>query len=177
MTQKMLEENKDVRNHLVKSDYGVSDYYRFFKKNNPDINITRAEFGAIIKEFNSHTRDRMALKGAGFILPFRLGKVELRKVKTEVKIDEDGNVINQLPTNWKETRKLWKENPAAKDKGIKIKFTNEHTDGYTFKISYLRGKANFKNKTIYKIRFNRDLKRNLSASIFAGRIDAFLNPN
>lgn len=165
---------EDKRNHLVKSDYGVNDYYRYFKKRNKDSDMTRAEFGAIIKEYNSFIRDRMATKGAGFIIPCRLGSVELRKTKTEVKIDEDGNIVNHLPTNWKATRDLWRDNPSAKERGIKIKFTNEHTDGYTFKVSYLRGKANFKNKSIYKIRFNRDLKRTLSRSIFEGRIDAFI---
>jgi len=36
-------------------------------------------------------------------------------------------------------------------------------------------KDNFKNKSIYKMQFNRTMKRQLSASIFAGKIDAFLN--
>ena len=100
--------------------------------------------------------------------------MELRKVKTEVKIDEDGNIINKLPVNWKETNKLWKENPAAKEKGIKIRYTNEHTNGYTFKIFYLRSKANYNNKSMYQMQFNRDMKRTLSKSIFQGKIDAFL---
>lgn len=166
-------EIEDKRNHKVKSDYGVNDYFKFFKKNYSS-NIDRKTYGLVLKEFNSHVRDRLSKKGAGYVIPKRLGKIELRKVKTEVKIDEKGNIINRLPTNWQETRKLWRENPSAKEKKIKIKFTNEHTDGYTFRIVYLRSKANYKNKSIYKMRFNRDMKRNLSKSIFQGRIDAFL---
>lgn len=167
--------DEDKRNHLIKSDYGLRDYHRHFSKHNPDIVLSRTMYGDIIRDFNSHIRDRMSTKGAGFLIPCRLGRIDLRKTKPEVKIDEDGSVINNLPTNWKETRKLWAENPAAKEANIKIRFTNEHTDGYTFKVSYLKGRAIFKNKSIYKMRFNRDLKRNLSKSIFGGKIDAFIN--
>ncbi len=170
-------ETEDKRNHVVKCDYGANDYYTYFCRNNKDIKITRKQFGDIIKLFNSHLRDRLSNKGVDIVLPSRIGRVELRKVKTEVTINEDGEVVDNLPTNWKATRELWRSNPIAREKKIKIKFTNEHTDGYTFKVSYLKSRANFKNKSIYKIRFNRDLKRNLSKSIFEGKIDAFINPH
>ncbi len=166
--------SEDKRNHFVKSDYGANDFYRDFMKNNPEVEMTRGEYGLILNSFNSHLRERISSKGAGFILPCRIGRVELRKIKTEVKVDEDGNIVNNLPVNWKATREFWKTNPDAKERGVKIKFTNEHTDGYTFKVSYLKSKALYKNKSVYKIRFNRELKRNLSRSIFKGRIDAFI---
>ena len=165
---------EDKRNHFVKSDYGTNDFYRDFKKNNPEIEMTRGEYGLILNGFNSHLREKISSKGAGFILPCRIGRVELRKIKTEVKLDEDGNIVNNLPVNWKATREFWKSNEDAKEKNVKIRFTNEHTDGYTFKVSYLKSKALYKNKSVYKIRFNRELKRNLSKSIFKGRIDAFI---
>lgn len=172
----MIDQKKENRKHFIKSDYGSDDYYNYFKKNNKNDPITRKQFGEILKEFNSHLRDRISSKGAGIIFPARIGRVELRKTKTEVKVDEEGKIVNNLPTNWKATRELWRSNPEAKNKSIKIKFTNEHTGGYTFKVSYLKSKAAFKNKSIYKARFNRTLKRNLSKSIFQGKIDAFLNP-
>lgn len=171
MTQQTTE---DKRNHRIKSDFGTYDYYKHYLTIAGKNPVDRATFGNIIKEFNSHVRDRISTKGAEYILPRRLGKVELRKVKTEIKFDENGKVVNNLPPNWKATRELWAENKEAKKKGIKVRFTNEHTDGYTFRIWFRKYKANFKNKSIYKMRFNRDMKRKLSESIFAGRIDAFL---
>jgi hypothetical protein len=167
----------EKRNHSIKSDYGSNDYFIFFKKNNPDSKVIRKDYGSILKEFNSHLRDGLSEKGIDIVIPSRLGRVELRKIKTSVTIGSDGEIVNNLPTNWKATRDLWKESPESKEKNVKIKFTNEHTDGYTFKISYLKGRATFRNKSIYKIRFNRLLKRNLSKSIFEGKIDAFINPN
>lgn len=172
MMQKTLKEN---RAHKVKVDYGIGDYYRFFVRKHNKRHISRNIFGAVVREFNEHVRDRLSTKGIGYIFPSKIGKVELRKKKTEVFVDDDGKIINKLPINWRETRKLWKSNPKAREDRVKIKYTNEHTDGYTFRILYLRAKANYKNKSIYKIQFNRDMKRNLSNSIFQGRIDAFLN--
>ena len=107
-------------------------------------------------------------------MPNRIGKIELRKINTEVKIGDDGKIINNLPTNWKATRELWAENENAREKRTKIRYTNEHTDGHTFRIFFKKSKANFKNKSIFKMQFNRYLKRQLSRSIFAGKIDAFL---
>jgi hypothetical protein len=168
-------EEEDKRNHKIKTDYGSGDYYKHFIKETGATHISRAMFGSIIREFNTHVRDRISTKGAEYILPQRTGKIELRKVKTEVKIAEDGSIINNLPVNWKATRELWAESPRSKEKGTKIRYTNEHTDGHTFRIYYRKSKANFKNKSIYKMQFNRTMKRQLSASIFAGKIDAFLN--
>ena len=169
--------DKEKRNHSIKSDYGSNDYYLFFKKNNQESKVSRKDYGTIIKEFNTHLRDGLSNKGIDIVMPSRLGRVELRKVKTSVSVDSEGNIVNNLPTNWKATRELWKSNETAKEKNVKIRFTNEHTDGYTFKISYLKSGANYKNKTMYKLKFNRLLKRNLSKSIFQGNIDAFINPN
>ena len=164
---------EDNRKHKVKTDYGMKDYHRFYVKKTGH-KVDSKLYGEVIKEFNGHVRDRLSLRGAGYVFPFKIGKVELRKVKREVKVGEDGKIINRLPINWKETRKLWREHPGTKERGVKMRFTNEHTDGYTFRIFYIKSNANYKNKSIYKMQFNRQMKRQLSRSIFAGRIDAFL---
>jgi len=164
----------DSRVHKVKVDYGVNHYYAEFKKNNKGTKITRGIYGSVIKELNSFQRDRLSSKGVEINIPSRLGKVELRKNKSEIKINEDGTVKNNLPVNWKDTRKLWLENESAKEKKIKVRYTNEHTDGYSFKVFFYKRRATFKNKSIYGMRFNRMLKRDLSKSIFDGKIDAFI---
>ncbi len=108
--------SKEKRNHSIKSDYGSNDYYLFFKKNNQKSEVTRKDYGAIIKEFNTHLRDGLSNKGIDIVMPSRLGRVELRKVKTSVSVDSEGNIVNNLPTNWKATRELWKSNEDAKEK-------------------------------------------------------------
>jgi hypothetical protein len=172
MMQQMKE--KDKRIHRVKADFGSGDYYKHFIKETGANHISGAVFSQVLREFNKHVRDRISKKGAEYIMPCKIGKIELRKIKTEIKFDENGNVRNTLPVNWKATRELWAENERAKERKVKIRYTNEHTEGYTFRIFFRTSKANFKNKSIYKAQFNRELKRQLSKSIFAGRIDAFL---
>jgi hypothetical protein len=171
----MEDKEEDKRIHRVKADFGSGDFYKEFASD-PKMKelVSRVLFGNILREYNGYVRDRISKKGAEYFFPSKVGKVELRKFKSEVKIDEEGNIINNLPINWKATRELWAENKKSKLNKTKIRYTNEHTDGHTFRIFYKRSKANFKNKSIYKMRFNRTMKRQLSKAIFAGKIDAFL---
>lgn len=169
-----MTEKEDKRSHKVKSDFGSQDYYKHFCKETGNTDISGKLFGDILREFNEHVRDRISRRGSEWIIPSKIGKIELRKIKTEVFIDDDGKVVNNLPPNWRATRELWASNEEAKKKKIKIRYTNDHTGGYTFRLFYKKSKANFKNKSIYKVQFNRGMKRDLSKSIFAGRIDAFL---
>ncbi len=169
------DQNDDNRNHKIKSDYGLSDYYKFFlkqKKENKE--VSKSTYGEVIKEFNSYVRQRISHKGSEYTFPKKIGSVEIKKIKPILSIDGEGKVINKLPINWKATRELWRTNKSAKEKKTKIRYINEHTKGYTFRLYYKKKRANYKNKSIYRMQFNRELKRSLSKSIFAGRIDAFL---
>lgn len=168
-----MQQIKDKRVHKIKVDYGLYDYFKYYKKNNIT-SVTAKEFGEIVREFNGFVRDSLSKRGNGYNIPAKMGIIELRKNKAEVTINEDGSIKNTLPVNWQETRKLWNENPEALEKRIKIKFVNSHSDGYTFKFVYLRTRANYKYKSIYRLKFNRQLKRQLSQSIFNNSIDAFV---
>jgi len=165
----------ETRNHRIKCYYGVSNYHRYFLKKNPDILVTRRVFGEIIREYNSSIRDDISKRGNSYLMPSNMGSIELRKKKAEVTVNEDGTIKNTMAPNWLETRKLWAENPEAKKANIRVRFVNEHSDGYIFRLAYLRTRAKFKNKTIYRLKMNRLMKRQLSASIINKSIDAFVN--
>ncbi len=164
-----------LRIHRATIDYGVNDYYREFKKKNKATTVSRKVYGDVVKDFNSFLRDGLSKQGREIVLPNKMGRIELRKTKTEVKIAEDGSIKNNMAVNWKETIKLWNDSPISKEKKTKIRFTNEHTNSYTFRVSYFKARADYKNKSIYTLKFNRTLRRNLSTSIFKGNIDAFVN--
>lgn len=164
---------KDKRVHKVKVDYGLYDYFKYYKENT-DTNISAKEFGEIVKEYNGFIRDSLSKRGNAYNMPCKFGIVELKKNKAEVTINDDGTIKNTLPVNWQETRKLWNDNPDALARRIKIKFVNTHSDGYTFKFIYLRSRAVYTHKSIYRLKFNRLLKRQLSKSIFNNTIDAFI---
>ena len=69
----------DKRRHKVKTHYGMKNYYSYYAKKNKGKNVSSQVYGSIIKEFNGHVRDRLSFKGAGYIFPCKLGKIELRK--------------------------------------------------------------------------------------------------
>jgi len=164
---------QDKRNHKIKCHHGMNSYYKHYKETtkNP---ISKQLYTAIVKEFLNDIRDEISTNGYTFKLPQRLGKIELRKSKRTIKFDKEGNLINNLSINWKETNKLWKENLEAKIKKTKVRYTNEHTDGYVYKLVYLKYIANFKNKSLYTMSLNREMRRATAQPIINHKIDAFL---
>jgi len=162
------------RNHKVKCQYGMTDYWNYYKSNseNPVKNLL---FRKVFRDYLNANRNAVSNFAYIYRLPHRMGRIEIRKTKKEIKIDPNtGELINKLPINWQATKKLWIENEEAKEKKIKIRYTNEHTDGYIFRPKYMKNTANFKNKSVYKMSVNRELRRNTEPAIISKRIDAFL---
>lgn len=165
--------NKNNREHKIKCDYGLPDYYNFYKKivNNP---VSKNLYTSILKEYLKINHDIVSKKGEPFILPKETGEIVVRKLKKEIEIKKDGSIKNSFPVNWKATKKLWSENINAKKNKTLIRHTNEHTDGYYFLIVYQRRSAKFKGKSYYKMQINRQMQRGLSDPILKGQIDSFL---
>lgn len=164
---------QDKRKHKIKCDYGTSHYYKAYKESFMEA-VPNSVYSKILNDFLSQMRDSISQEGYIFNIPQRLGRIELRKNKREVTIDKDGNIKNTLPPNWKATKKLWESNEEARIKKTKIRYINEHTDGYVFRLYYIKNKANFKNKTIYKMSINRAMRRATEQPIITHKLDAFL---
>jgi hypothetical protein len=163
----------DKRDHKIKCQYGMGDYARWYSKNT-EAPVSDKIFRQVLKDFLKMNQEITSATGHSFKLPEQCGKIEIRKIKRELEVDENGKIINKLPINWQATKKLWAENPKAKDKKIKIRYTNEHTDGYVFHPYYIKRHANYKNKQYYKMQVNREMARNMYNSIMSGKLDAFL---
>jgi hypothetical protein len=164
----------ETREHKIKCHYGMTDYWKYYKNNTEDP-VSNLKFRKVFRDLMNANRNAISNFAYMFILPCRLGRIEIRKIKKEVKIDpKTGKIINKLVPNWQATKKLWKENPEAKAKKIILRYTNEHTNGYVFRPRYIKNTANFKNKTVYKMSINRELRRNTEPAIVNKRIDAFL---
>tara|TARA_R110000851_G_scaffold57420_2_gene133763 strand:+ start:8285 stop:8755 length:471 start_codon:yes stop_codon:yes gene_type:complete len=152
----------------------MTDYWNHYKSNalEPVKNLL---FRKVFRDYLNANRNAVSNFAYMFRLPQRLGRIEIRKTKKTVKVDpKTGKIINKLVPNWQATKKLWKENPEAKEKKIVLRYTNEHTDGYVFRPRYMKNTANYKNKSIYKMSVNRELRRNTEPAIVSKRIDAFL---
>lgn len=166
-------ETKDTREHKVTCHYGLPDYYKDYKRNSKDP-VDKTLYSKVLKDYLQATRDGISTFGKTFNFPERMGRIEMRKSKRAVKVDKEGKIVNNLPINWKETKKLWEENKEAEKKKVKIRYTNEHTNGYVFRPVYIKNTANYKNKTVYKLSINRALRRGSYLSIMNKRFDAFL---
>lgn len=133
------------------------DFYKYYKTNTipahcEDKPVFTKFMNGVLKEIRGYV-----LEGNDFIMPFQLGAIGVRWVKSKIKIKEKHGrkVITGLSINWKGTADWYKENVEElknasypeirkyisslpkKDKTI-IKHFNEHTGGKTTKIQYFK---------------------------------------
>lgn len=160
----------------IKIHYGTADYYKFYKEkySKKYTEVSRKQYNDIISDANQLIADMITQEGIDFKIPFQLGVLGVRKYKPKVSLSEDGHLINKLPVNPIETRKLWDTNPEAEAKKIYIRYVNKHTNGYVFTLYYFKNKAMYKNKKAYVLIGKRSLKRALAKSIKDKLIDAFI---
>lgn len=160
----------DTRKHRISGSVGVYDIYKKLRKNKwmglprP---LTEHEFYTIIRSVNKLLGQEI-LEGRDINLPCRMGRIELRKHQTGVKI-VNGKLKTNLPVNWKETIKLWYEDNEAFNNKTVIRHNNKEV----FRAYYNTYHANYNNKSFFQFILNRDLKRALTDKIKNNEIDAF----
>lgn len=156
------------RIHKIKVDYGSDriaiEANKLLKTNYPTklINI-------IIRDIMAAISDEVIINSYIYRLPNGLGMIYVDKKKPFVK-RVDGVIRTNKPIDMHSTLKLWESNPEAKEKKIKVRFENYHTDGYVYRLKYSTNKSNFKNKSAYKMRFNRILRQKLHKAIINHQI-------
>lgn len=158
------------RMHKIKSDYGIADYYNYYNSKYK-YKVNAHDYKSILRDVNDMLGKLIINESYELKLPRRLGIVYLSKRKSNVWLDDTGNLKTNRPINFNATRKLWDSDPKAKENKVYIRHENSHTDGYVYKISYRRKAATYKNKNAYRIRPHRDLTRGLARAIKENRID------
>ena len=159
------------RVHKVNNSYGVYDIYKYIRKNKWfDIGqpVTEHQFYSIIRRMNNLLADAL-IHGHDIELPCRMGIIEVRKNDARISI-EGGKVKTNLPVDWDRTLKLWSEDEEAYKERTLIKMEEKEI----FSIFYNRTAANYKNKSFYEFRPNRQLKLMIKRRIKAGKLDAFM---
>lgn len=157
----------------LKSDYNNKYYVDFiFTRLNKKYGLTYPQITKIIRMYHDLAREDFA-KGEPVYLKQKLGNLQLYKEKKEVYINDKGEVVNELPINFRETKKLWDAKPELKHKTY-IRYMNKHSDGFVFSTSYQISKATYKYKNIYNFQFSATLKSMLHKNILEGVVDAFI---
>jgi hypothetical protein len=158
------------RKHRTFSDYGVNDYYKYYKSKGGT--LSPKVFGKILKEFNKGLYPIICTPEYVYSLPKRLGTISIVKVKNFIKFTEEGKLITNLPPDWDKTLTLWAENEEARENKIIIRVENKDTERYTFRLFYNKSRAVYRNKSVYKLQFNRGLKVYLKEIIKHSGFDA-----
>lgn len=169
----MMQQKSDLhRIHKVTSDYGVKDYYKYYKKKSGNTEITYKEYTEILDLILLGIRDKMATSMYDFKLPHCLGRIVIRKYIPKVKVNKHGEPNVRLAPNWAATKQLWKDYPEAKAIKQLVYHTNEHSSGYLFTIDFKKDNARFVNRIFYSAQINRQFKRDVSRSITNGTFDS-----
>jgi|AntDeeMinimDraft_6_1070357.scaffolds.fasta_scaffold05246_3 hypothetical protein len=157
----------------IKSDYNTKYFVDFIQTRlGKKYGMTYPQVSKILSMYHKLAREDFA-KGESIHFKEKLGNLQLYKEKRRVYIDENGELVNELPVNWTETFKLWKNKPDLKNKTY-IRYTNKHSDGFVFTTSYQISKATFKFKNVYSFQFNDMLKEMLHNNIMEGSVDAYI---
>lgn len=160
----------DIRQHRVVCDFGVKDYYKYYKENNGI--SSHKVFSGVLRDFHLMVGDVLINYEYSFKMPSRMGVITTKKAKMYVKLDKNGNLTTNYPIDYKATKELWDRDPIAKEQRKKVRFENKHTNGYKYEFKYMNSFANFPNKKIYTMVINRKLKRDFSKFLFKyGEVD------
>ena len=111
--------------------------------------VPYSEYSAVLDSFNMKLRDLILYDSFDFIMPHRMGMLAIRKKKLTPWIDENNNLVNPLPVDWKTTMDLWDTDPVAKEKKTLVRHYNKHTKGYVAKWYYTTKNATYKWKSAY----------------------------
>lgn len=154
------------------ADVKIKDYYNYYKNNltkkelplgtdlkDLSYNVTSTTYRKILMSIFLKAREKMILNNLEYQLPCKMGKISIFKHKKKLKLDEDGNIITKLAVDYKATREMWAEDPEMRVKKKVIFNLNDHTDGYTFKITWIKNNCNMFKKKFYKLVPVRDFKR------------------
>lgn len=162
---------KGTRVHKVKNSYGVYDGFKYYRKNKPKESqyvLTESQYFSIIRKINKLLGE-LLINGNDVTLPYRLGRLEVRKYNATITI-HDNKIKTNLPIDWYKTLKLWYEDKESYKNKTLIKAEEKEL----YKIYYNRNLARYNNKSYYQFTLNRELKKKLKQNIKEGKVDAFL---
>lgn len=148
----------------IKSDYGIRDYYKFYKEDNPNSKINYSLYVKIIKEYNKGVINLIIEDNVEYAIP-HIGSSLVIKCDKRVPKIINGKLHNTTPVDWKATNDLWDSDEEAKSKKLLVRYLNTHSSKYVFRVSFKKYISRIKNKGIYKFQTARPFQRALGNRI------------
>lgn len=156
----------------ITKDYGMSDYYDYFK-NNYSQNISRAMYNKVVSEIMENIVETMLNNELDVLtLPKLQFHISILKYKGKARID-NGKLINSTPVDWKTTNELWEQNPEMKEKKIRVRYVNNHSSKWVFRIKMRKYASTFRNKKYYNFKACRSFQRALAKRIKNPNMEQF----
>lgn len=148
----------------IRAHYGIKDYYKFFKQENPELNIEYKKFVKVITEMNEGITNLIIEDNLEYIIPHLGSTLSIKKDKRVPKI-VNGKLYNTSPVDWVKTNELWHNDEEAREKKLLVRFLNSHTSRYVFRIYFKKFKHYFQNKNLYSFQATRSFQRALGRRI------------
>lgn len=147
------------------TDYGLKDFFKLYREISKSP-VVYSKYSKVINDFNKEISRMIVEDSYEFRFPYRIGYLRIRKFKTKLKLDDDGNLkIKHLRPDWKATNELWNNNEEAKLNKKIVYHTNKHSNGYYFKWFLDKSTTNVKNMYVYMFYPCRNNQRFLSKTI------------
>jgi len=171
-----MTKNRLHKGNKIKVHYGIGNYYKFFKQDNPNLKISYQQYTKIIQAFNKELINLIIDGNVEYILPHLGSSLSIKKDKRVPRFI-DGKLYNPTPVDWVATNKLWDEDEEARDKKLLVRYNNNHTSKYVFRVYFKKHIHPFMNKKYYNFQTSRHFARQLAARIKdeeKDRYDTFL---
>ena len=139
------------------------------------VEISKEKYLDITEGFMQFISDKL-LNGEEIDLPLKQGTLMVAGRKQQIRVDSETGNIKGVTVDWKKTLLLWKENPEAKLMKKRIYHFNEHTNGNRYKIFWLNGYANMKNKSLMYFKATRHNSRELWKKLMENKEYKLLQP-
>jgi len=160
--------------------YGMYLYYRDMLRmkgyldKRSEFNISREKHAQVINLFNKKLKDLIIYDSFIFKMPFQLGVIYIRNIKSRMRLKEDGSLDKRnLVPDWQRTKALWAklypglssaELKLIKNKKI-VYNTNIHTNGCKFVVHWEKKRCNVRGHGPYEFVFARSNKRELAYAL------------
>lgn len=145
------------------------DYYKHYRANGGTVN--RDLYPKVLNAYFASMKEDL-FDRREITLPLKFGTLRIQKYQPELKFDDDGKLINKAAVDIASTHKLWERDPEAKEKRVLVRYRNLHSDGFIFKIHWVKGKI--PNLFLFSHKKNRVLSRELAHKIKNENYDTYI---
>lgn len=164
----ITQKKRGKKNFKVSGSWGVHDALNYVRSHGWfDIGrpMTEHDFYYIIRNINKLLAEGL-VNGHEIQFPHSMGKLEIRRFKGGVRINNKGKLINTYTIDWDKTMKLWYKDEEARNMKILVRNENDF-----YRIAYNKYHAHYTNQIFYEFTTNRFMRKAILGKGINGKLD------